>query len=98
VISSLPLTVAVIVTVGWLAAPAPIVTRKSMTAAPLTVFDADAFAEMPDAPPKDKGEVTVSAFADAAGLVNETRTTNVVPATCVPLPLKAVKLVIASAA
>jgi hypothetical protein len=28
----------------------------------------------------------VKAFADAAGLFNETRTTNVVPATYVPLP------------
>ena len=97
-ISSVPPTVVVIVTVGWLAAPAPIVTRKSMTATPLTVFDADTFAEMPVAPPKDKGAVTVFAFADAAGLDNETRTTNVVLATYVPLPLNAVKLVIVSVA
>jgi hypothetical protein len=40
----------------------------------------------------------VSAFADAAGLDNPTRTTNVVPATYVPLPLKAVILVIVSVA
>ena len=45
------------------------------------VFDADAFAEMPVAPPNVNGAVTVSALADAAGLLNETRTTNVVPAT-----------------
>jgi hypothetical protein len=97
-ISSEPPTVVVIVTVGWLAAPAIIVTCKSMTVVPLTVFDADPFAEMPVAPPNDKRAVTVSAFADAAGLLKETRTTNVEPATYVPLPLKAVKLVIASVA
>ena len=93
-ISSVPVTFVVIVTEGWLAAPAPIVTRKSMTTTPLTVFDADAFAKMLLAPPNDKGAVTVSAFADAAGLDNETRTTNVVPATYVPLPVIQVKLVI----
>jgi len=97
-ISSVPVTVAVIVTVGWLAAPAAIVTSKSMYPAPLIVFEADVFAEMPVAPPNDKGAVTVSALANVAGLFNATRTTNVVPATYVPFPLNAVKLVIASAA
>ena len=87
-ISSVPDTVVVIVTVGWLAAPAAIVTSNSITAVPLTVFDADAFAEIPVAPPNVNGAVTVSAFADVAGLLNETRTTNVIPATYVPLPLK----------
>ena len=94
-ISSVPATVVVIVTVGWLVALVLIVTSKSMTALPLTVFEADAFAEMPVAPPNDKGAVTVSAFADVAGLLNETRITNVVPATYVPLPLKAVIVEIA---
>ena len=42
--------------------------------------------------------MTVSAFADAAGLLNATRTTNAVPATYVPLPLKAVILEIESTA
>ena len=97
-ISSVPVTVAVIVTDGWLAAPAAIVTSKSMSPVPLIVFDADVFAEMPVAPPNDKGAVTASAFADAAGLDNDTRTVNVVPATYVPLPVVHVKLVIDSEA
>jgi hypothetical protein len=80
-ISSVPDTVVVIVTDGWLIAPTAIVTRKSMTATPLTVFDADAFAKISLAPPNVNGAVTVSAFADAAGFDNATRTTNVVPAT-----------------
>jgi hypothetical protein len=87
VISSLPVTDAVIET-AWLGATAVIVTRKSMYPAPLIVFDADAFAERPEAPPKFNDAVTVSAFADAAGLFNETRTTNVVPATYVLLPVR----------
>jgi len=86
VISSLPEAVALIVT-AWLVAPALIVTRKSMYPAPLIVFDADVFADRPEAPPKFNAAVTVSAFADAAGLFNDTRTTNVVPATYVPLPV-----------
>ncbi len=65
---------------------------------PLTVLDAEMLAEMPDALPNDKGAVTVSAFADAAGLLNATRIMNVVPATYVPLPLKHVKLVIVKSA
>jgi len=97
-ISSVPVTVAVIVTAGWLAAPAAIVTSKSMYPVPLIVFDADVFAEMPVAPPNDKGAVTASAFADVAGLDNDTRTINVVPATYVPLPVVHVKLVIDSEA
>ena len=51
------------------------------------VFDADAFVERPEAPPKFSDTVTVNAFADVAGLFNETRTTNVVPATYVLLPV-----------
>jgi len=58
-----------------------------MYPAPLTVFDADAFAERPEAPPKFNDAVTASAFAAVAGLFNATRTTNVVPATYVPLPV-----------
>ncbi len=69
-----------------------------MTWIPLTVFDADAFAEMLVALPNDKGAVTASAFAEVAGSFNATRTTKVVPATYVPLPLKAVKLVTVKAA
>jgi hypothetical protein len=80
-ISSVPRTVAVIVTVGWLAAPAMIVTSKSSTAVPLTVLDTDAFAEIPVAPPNDKVAFVNNDFADAAGLLNDTRTVNVVPAT-----------------
>ena len=95
-ISSVPDTVAVMVTAGWLTAPVAIVTRKSIKVIPLTVFDADAFAIISVALPNDKGAVTVSTLADAAGLLNATRITNVVPATNVPLPLKYVKLVIAS--
>ena len=98
VISSVPDTVVVIVTVGWLDAPASIVIKKSMYPGPLIVFEVDPFAEIPVAPPKDRGAVTVSAFADVAGLFNATRTTNVVPATYVPFPLKAVKLVMESVA
>ena len=98
VISSVPDTVVVIVTVGWLAAPASIVIKKLIYAVPLTVFDADEFAEMPVAPPNDKGAVTASAFADVDGLLNDTRTTNVVPAIYVPFPLKAVILVITNVA
>jgi hypothetical protein len=97
-ISSVPYTVVVIVTVGWLGAPVVIVTNRSITAVPDIVFDADVFAEMPVAPPKDSGAVTVSAFADAAGLDSDTLTTNDVPATYVPLPLNAKTLVIDSAA
>jgi hypothetical protein len=97
-ISSVPATVVVIVTVGWLAAPVPIVIRKSITAVPLTVFDADAFADIPVAPPNVNGAVTVSAFADAAGLLNATRAKKVCPATYVPVPFKYVMLVIASTA
>jgi len=96
--SSVPATVVVIVTVGWLGAPASIVIRKSMFKFPLIVFATDTFAEMPDAPPNVSGDVTVIAFADVAGLLSVTRMTNVVPATWVPLPLKAVKLVIDNAA
>jgi hypothetical protein len=97
-ISSVPDTVVVIVTVGWLGAPAVIVIKKSITIVPLTVFDAEAFAEMPVAPPNDKGAVTVSAVADGAGLLNVTRTTNCWFATYVPLPLAYVMLVMANAA
>src|SRR5271157_4082427 len=80
-ISSAPDTVVLIVTVKLVGATAVIVIKKSMVAVPLTVFDADEFAEMPAAPPNDNGAVTVSAFADAAGLLNDTRTTNCCPAT-----------------
>ncbi len=45
------------------------------------VFDAEAFVDKPEAPPKIKDAVTVSAFADVGGLFNETLTTKVVPAT-----------------
>ena len=94
VISSLPETDAVI-DKGWLAVPAAIVIRKSMAPAPLIVFDADAFAVTPATKPFNDA-VTVNAFADVAGLFNETLTKNVVPATNVPLPLCKIKLVIAS--
>jgi len=97
-ISSVPPTVVVIVTVFWVDAPAAIVTSKSMYTVPLTVFDADAFAEMPVAPPNVNGAFTEFAFADAAGLFNATRITNVIPAANVPLPLKYVKLVMVNAA
>ena len=80
-ISSEPETVVVMVTVGWVEALASIVTNKSMYPVPLMVFDVDAFADIPVAPPNVNGAVTVTAFADVAGLLNETRTTNVVPAT-----------------
>jgi hypothetical protein len=66
VISSLPDAVAVIQT-SWLAAPASIVTRKSMYPVPLIVFDADTFVERPEAPPKLNDAVTESAFADVTG-------------------------------
>jgi hypothetical protein len=79
-ISSVPFTVVVIVTVGWLAAPAMIVTRKSKVVVPLTVFTAVTLAEIPVAAPNDSGARTVSAFADVAGLLNDTRTVNDVPA------------------
>ena len=79
VISSLPEAVAVIDS-AWLAVPAAIVIKKSMYPVPLIVFDADTFAVTPAMSPANAA-VTVSAFADAAGLVNETRMTNVVPAT-----------------
>ncbi len=98
VISSVPVTFVVIVIDGWLGAPTSMVIKKSMYTMPLTVLDADAFAEMPVAPPNDKGAVTVSALADVAGLLNVTRITNVVLAIYVPLPLKAVKPVIDSVA
>src|SRR5271157_2412991 len=97
-ISSNPFTVVVIVTVGWLGALVWSVIKKSMVAVPLTVLIADPFDEMPDAPPNDNGAWTPSAFADVAGLLIATRTTNVCPATYVPLPLKYVILVIANAA
>jgi hypothetical protein len=79
VISSLPETVAVIDNV-WLAVPAVIVIKKSMFTAPLIVFDADPFAVTPATRPANDA-VTDNAFADAAGLFNATRMTNVVPAT-----------------
>jgi len=73
------------------------VTKKSIYAVPLTVFDAEAFTVTPDTrPPIDA--VTATAFAEVAGLLSVTRTTNVVPATYVPLPLCNVKLVIVKAA
>ena len=97
-ISSVPVTVVVIETVGWLGAPESIVIKRSMVPAPLIVFDADAFAERPEAPPKFNDAVTDNALADVAGLESETRRTNVVPATYVPLPVFHVKPVIASAA
>ena len=97
-ISSVPVTVVVIVTVGWLAAPVATVTSRSMTTAPLTVLDAEPFAEIPVALPNDNGAVTVNAFADVTGLDNETRTTKVVPATYVPLPVVHIKPVIDSEA
>jgi hypothetical protein len=90
VISSLPVTDAVIES-AWLAVPAAIVIRKSIVPAPLTVFDADEFAVTPATSPLNVA-MTVSAFADAAGLFNETRKTNVMPATYVPLPVFHVKL------
>jgi hypothetical protein len=97
-ISSIPVTVVKSVTVGWLDAPVVIVISRSMIVVPLTVFVADPFIEMPVAPPNVTGAVTVSALADAAGLLNVTRATNVCPATYVPLPLIATKLVIVNAA
>ncbi len=57
-----------------------------MVPAPLIVFDADAFAVTPATSPLNVA-VTNCAFADVAGLFNETRITNVVPATYVPLPV-----------
>jgi hypothetical protein len=84
-ISSMPDAVALIET-GCVGAPLVIVTRKSMYPVPLIVFDADPFVERPVATPKFNDAVTVSAFADVAGSANDTRTTNVVPATNVPLP------------
>src|SRR5271157_1209392 len=58
-----------------------------MLPAPLMVLDADAFAVTPATrPPNDA--VTENAFAFVAGLlVNETRTTNVIPAIYVPVPV-----------
>ncbi len=97
-ISSVPVTVVVIVTEGWLAVPAGIVIKKSMYPDPLIVFDADPFEKMPVALPNDNGAVTVSTLADAVGLSNETRAMNVVPAINVPLPEVHVKLVIDSIA
>jgi len=85
VISSLPEAVAVIDN-AWLATPAAIVIKKSMYPAPLIVFDADTFAVTPDMSPANTA-VTVCAFADVAGLFSDTRNTNVVPATYVPLPV-----------
>ncbi len=80
-ISSVPVIDTVIVTVGWLGALVSTVMSRSMYPVPLIVFDADVFAERPEAPPKFKDAVTDSAFADVAGFDNETRNTNVVPAT-----------------
>ena len=96
VISSLPKTEAVIDN-AWLEVPAVRVIKKSIFPVPLIVFDADPFAVTPATSPANDA-VTVNAFADVAGLLNATRTTNVVPATYVPLPFKYVKLVIANVA
>ncbi len=96
--SSVPRTVAVIVTVGWLGAPAVTVIRKSIHPAPLIVLDDDAFEERPEAPPKFNDALTRTALADVAGLFNATRKTNVVPAMNVPVPDLHVKLVIVKTA
>jgi len=75
-----------------------IVIMKSMYPVPRIVLDADEFAVTPATSPLNVA-VTVCAFAFVTGLfVNETRTTKVVPATYVPLPLCKVKLVIDNAA
>jgi hypothetical protein len=84
-ISSLPETVAVIES-AWLVVPAAMVIRKSMYPAPLIVFDADTFAVTPATSPANAA-VTVSAFAETAGLDKATRTTKVVPAMYVLLPV-----------
>jgi len=86
VISSLPVTDAVIDS-DWLVVPAVIVIRKSIYPTPLIIFDAEAFAVTPATSPANTA-VTVNAFADVAGLFNETRKTNVVPATYVLLPVR----------
>jgi len=57
-----------------------------MYPAPLIVFEADTFAVTPATSPA-KDAVTAFAFADVAGSFNATRTTNVVPAMYVPLPV-----------
>ncbi len=62
------------------------------------VFDADMFAEMPDAPPNVNDAVTESALADVEGLVNAIRIINELPATYVQFPVRFVKLVMANAA
>ncbi len=95
-ISSLPEAVAVTVN-NWVAVPAAIVIRKSMYPAPLIVFDAEAFAVTPATSPANAA-VTVNANADVAGLDNATRTTNVVPATYIPVPVNQERLWIDNAA
>src|SRR5271157_3344802 len=79
-ISSVPTTVAVIDNV-WVVTLVEIVIRKSMFPAPRIVVDAGAFAVTPDTRPLSVA-FTNFALAFVAGLFdNETRTTNVIPAT-----------------
>jgi len=87
VISSLPEAVAVIES-AWLAVPRRrIVIRKLMYPAPLNRLRRRRVCRDPATRPLN-ATVTAFAFADAAGLFNATRKTNVVPATYVPLPVR----------
>jgi hypothetical protein len=75
-ISSKPDAVALIET-AWVTVPGAIVTKKSMVVVPLTVLDADALADKPDAPLKFNVTTTVLAFAMLTWFVNATRKMNV---------------------
>src|SRR5271157_2958774 len=97
-LSSVPVIDAVIDN-DSLAVTAGIVIKKSIDPAPRIVLDCDEFAVTPPAKPLNDA-VTLNALAFVVGLfVRETRTTNVMPATYVPLPVcKVGEPVIASAA
>ena len=72
-----------------------IVTKKSMNPFPLMVFEAEAFADIPVAPPKLNVAETPRAFADVTGLLSAKRRIKVMFATYVPFPLRKVNPVIA---
>src|SRR5271157_1841024 len=94
-ISSVPITDAVIDS-DWLVTPVPIVIKKSMYPVPRIVFDADEFAVTPPTKPLSVA-FTNFALAFVAGLfVSGTRSTNVMPATYVPLPVWNVGVLIAN--
>ena len=79
VISSTPDTVAVIDN-AWLDVAAEIVIKKSINPLPQIVFIIDEFDVIPETRPLNDA-ITLVAFAFVAGLVNDTRSTNDMPAT-----------------